>query len=117
MRQQLAVARAFTAAAGIQKQDQGRGVQRIQQQTDNQAKPGGCIGANGIVNDALQYGFNNDQWQAQRHDLAQIALEEIQGVAKNSQRIHWQLSAVKSGASLYPMNPLNEQKFMQAICC
>jgi len=98
--QQVAVARAFAPAAGIEKQDQGAGVQRIEQQPDNQAVAGRRIRAHGVVNDVLQHGFKDDQRQAQHHDLAQIALEEVQGVANNGQRIHWQLSAVKSGAPL-----------------
>ncbi|MNV34051.1 hypothetical protein D3C71_1254540 [compost metagenome] len=82
-RQQVAVAWRFATATGVEKQDQRGGVQRIDQQTDDHADTGETVRLGGVVDHLLQQGLDDHQRQAQLHDLAQIALEEIQGVTQH----------------------------------
>ncbi|MNV59055.1 hypothetical protein D3C71_1514560 [compost metagenome] len=82
-RQQVAVARRFAPAAGVEKQNQRGGVQRVHQQADNHADAGETVRLRGVVDHLLQQRLKNDQRQAQLHDLAQIALEEIQRVTQD----------------------------------
>jgi hypothetical protein len=48
-----------------------------------------------VVDHLLQQGLDDHQGQAQLHDLAQIAFEEIQGVAQYIERIHQLISQVE----------------------
>ena len=73
----------FASGAGVEKQDQGAGVQRVHQQTYDHAVAGKRIRAQRVVQHLLQQGFEDHQWQAQLDDGAQVALGKAEGVAQN----------------------------------
>ncbi len=98
--EQVTGAWCFTAAAGVEKQDQRCGVQGVHQEPDDHAVAGETLGADGAVHALLQQGLEYDQRQAQLGDPAQMALEEIQRVAQHVKRIHESVSQFKSGLTL-----------------
>ncbi|MDT4872297.1 hypothetical protein FQZ97_1074730 [compost metagenome] len=77
-------------AAAVDEDDQRADVDRIEQHADHDGRALGLVRAEPGDQALLGDGFDEDRRQAEQDDLADVAGEEVPGVAQQLERVHRQ---------------------------